>query len=70
MAITPNDPFDVLRHYILMANPSVGPDSHTELTRALESIQERLDATDSTLRWMMKHTKPTDLSGPLDSVAQ
>jgi len=76
MAIEPNDPFDVLRHYILGSYPDgfLSPDSHQELTRALETLQERLDATDATLRWMMKHTKPAargvDLSGSLDSVAQ
>ncbi len=45
MAIQPNDPFDVLRHYIAGAYPDgfLSPDSHTELTQALEVLQERLE---------------------------
>lgn len=45
MAIQPNDLFDVLRHYILGSYPDrfLSPDSHLELTRALETLQERLE---------------------------
>ena len=45
MAIRPNDPFDVLRHFILGSYPDgfLSPDSHLELTQALETVQERLE---------------------------
>ncbi len=46
MAIQPNDPFDVLRHYIMEALPNMSAESQQELSMSLEALSERLDATD------------------------
>jgi hypothetical protein len=48
MAIQPNDSFDVLRHYIMRAQPPLS-DGGQELSRALESLSDRLDTMDRAL---------------------
>ncbi len=57
MAIQSNDPFDVLRHYILVGFPEGA--KLEPLTIALEALSERMDALDNTVRWLAAGKKPT-----------